>query len=65
ALARRERLRRWEDTARDVLTAIGRPLARPDAAEHTVGHAAEHAPGHDAGHAAGHDTATHRTRRPS
>ncbi len=32
ALTRRGRLRRWEDTARDVLAAVGRPPAAPEPA---------------------------------
>nr|WP_240898865.1 glycosyltransferase [Kocuria sediminis] len=65
ALARRERLRGWEDTARDVLAAIARPLDRPDAGEHDTRH--DTAPGRDTDHgtAIDHDTATDRTRRPS
>lgn len=63
ALARRARLRGWEDTARDVLTAIGRPLGRPDAAEHDPDPVTALDP--DPVTAVDPVTATHRTRRPS
>ncbi|MGX5359659.1 glycosyltransferase family 4 protein [Kocuria sp. KH4] len=79
ALARRARLRGWEDTARDVLAAIGEPRDRPDqgaqdrrrdtALRHdtgqatSTGHAASTATDHAASIATDHDTA--RTRRPS
>lgn len=55
ALARREGLRSWEDTARDVLAAVDRPLAPVDRPEHVTDHAL----------AADHRPATDRTRRPS
>jgi hypothetical protein len=54
ALARRERLRGWEDTARDVLAAIGRPLD-PLGPVSPVEHGSDHDHDHD----------TDRTRRPS
>ncbi|MFE7629716.1 glycosyltransferase family 4 protein [Kocuria sp. NPDC057446] len=72
ALARRERLRGWEDTARDVLAAIDRPLGPSGspgggaAAEHAAAEhaAAEHATVTATDGSADHDTTTDRTRRP-
>ncbi|GAB2602377.1 glycosyltransferase family 4 protein [Kocuria himachalensis] len=49
ALARRDHLRGWADTARDVLAAIGPPLGPPGPGEHGTDH----------------DHDTDRTRRPS
>ncbi|WP_298585509.1 glycosyltransferase family 4 protein [uncultured Kocuria sp.] len=68
ALARRERLRGWEDTARDVLAAIGGPLELPDRPEHGADHDLDHdARDHD--HGSGPDpdpdTDPDRTRRPT
>ncbi|WP_424347888.1 glycosyltransferase [Kocuria sp. CH-021] len=73
ALARRERLRRWEDTARDVLAAIARPpdpseppgttpatSTPPPMSTTADDHVSTAATGCDADH----DTTTERTRRP-